>query len=49
MMATNPTDPNADDREKPGDTQTNPAGVSTEEPAEGADDAPAENSGSPQG
>ena len=43
------TGPDAEDREDPGSTQTNPAGVSSEAPAEGGDDVPPEQPGSPQG
>ena len=50
-MASKPqqTGPDTQDRDEPGDTQTNPAGVSTDQPAEGGDDAPAERPGSPEG
>lgn len=41
--------PDAEDREAPGDTDPNPAGVSSEEPAEGSDDVPAKQKGSPEG
>ncbi|WP_176484630.1 hypothetical protein [Sphingomonas spermidinifaciens] len=41
-MASNPppTDPETGERDEPGETGTNPAGVSTTEPAEGSDDTP---------
>ena len=48
-MASQPTGPDQTERDEPGDTQTNPAGVSSSEPAEGADDAPAGQPGSPAG
>lgn len=48
-MASSPTSPDTNDRDEPGDTQTNPGGVSTDQPAEGGDDTPGKNSGSPQG
>ena len=49
-MASKPdTGPDADERDAPGDTQTNPAGASSEVPAEGADDAPDKLPGSPAG
>lgn len=48
-MASQPTGPDTTEREEPGDTQTNPAGVSADEPAEGGDDAPGRQPGSPQG
>jgi hypothetical protein len=50
-MTDNRTDggPTEDERTKPGDTGTNPAGKSAEDPAEGADDTPPEQPGSPQG
>ena len=48
-MASQPTGPDKTDREEPGDTQTNPSGVSSDEPAEGADDAPDELPGSAEG
>lgn len=48
-MASQPTGPDTDDRANPGDAQTNPAGVSSPEPAEGADDEPGELPGSPEG
>ena len=49
-MASQPTGPDQEDRDNPGDTQTNPAGgVFSPEPAEGADDRPGEQPGSPAG
>nr|WP_227698738.1 hypothetical protein [Sphingomonas hengshuiensis] len=49
-MASKPeTGPDTQDREEPGSTSTNPGGVSTDAPAEGADDTPGEQPGSPQG
>ena len=39
-MASQPTGPDTNDREEPGDTQTNPTGTSSTKPAEGADDTP---------
>ena len=43
-MAANPTptppDRDRHERDEPGDTRSNPTGVSTEAPAEGAEDAP---------
>ena len=47
-MASKPG-PDTQDRDEPGDTQTNPSGVSTDEPAEGADDAAPKQPGSAQG
>ena len=47
-MASRPG-PDTQDRDEPGDTQTNPSGVSSEKPAEGADDTPGEQPGSPEG
>ncbi len=41
--------PNEDDRINPGSTDTDPAGKSADKPAEGADDIPPEQPGSPQG
>lgn len=41
--------PNEDERRNPGSTDTDPAGKSAEKPAEGADDTPPEQPGSPQG
>lgn len=41
--------PDAEDREEPGDTQTNPGGVSSKKPAEGADDMSPQQKGSPEG
>ena len=49
MASHPPTGPDTDDREHPGDTQTNPAGVSSDRPAEGSDDTPGKQPGSPQG
>lgn len=43
------TGPDEQERAEPGDSATNPAGKSSEAPAEGADDAPAGDSGSPEG
>jgi len=49
-MASKPeTGPDTEDRENPGSTQTNPAGASSDAPAEGGDDVPPEQPGSPQG
>lgn len=49
-MASKPqTGPDTEDREAPGSTQTNPAGASTDAPAEGGDDAPPREPGSPEG
>lgn len=49
-MASKPdTGPDRDDRENPGDTSTNPAGASAENPAEGGDDTPPREPGSPAG
>jgi hypothetical protein len=49
-MASKPdTGPDAADRDDPGGNQTNPTGVSAETPAEGDDDAPGKDDGSPQG
>ena len=47
-MASRPG-PDTQDRDEPGDTQTNPAGVSTDKPAEGDDAAAPEQPGSPEG
>ena len=41
--------PDEQERTAPGSTETNPAGVSTPEPAEGGDDTPPQESGSPEG
>jgi hypothetical protein len=49
MMVSQFNGPDEDERKNPGDTQTNPAGVSTEQPAEGSDDAPGPDEGSPEG
>ena len=49
-MASKPeTGPDAQDREDPGSVQTNPAGASGDAPAEGGDDAPPKQPGSPEG
>ena len=48
-MASQPNGPDRTERDKPGDTQTNPAGVSSDKPAEGADDTPSGQPGSPEG
>lgn len=49
-MASKPeTGPDAQDRDQPGSTSPNPSGVSTDAPAEGGDDTPAEQPGSPRG
>lgn len=49
-MASKPdTGPDDLERENPGSTQPNPAGVSTDEPAEGDDDAAPQQPGSPEG
>ena len=49
-MASKPeTGPDTQDREEPGSTSTNPAGASTDAPAEGGDDTPPEQPGSPEG
>ncbi|NIJ20423.1 hypothetical protein FHS95_002115 [Sphingomonas naasensis] len=49
-MASKPeTGPDTEDRENPGDTRTNPAGASADAPAEGGDDAPSHQPGSPEG
>jgi len=49
-MASKPeTGPDTQDREAPGDTGTNPAGKSTDAPAEGGDDTPSQQPGSPEG
>lgn len=49
-MASKPeTGPDTEDREAPGSTQTNPAGASSEDPAEGGERADSRQSGSPQG
>jgi hypothetical protein len=50
MMASKPeTGPDTEDRDNPGSTQTNPAGASTDTPAEGDDNAPPKQPGSPEG
>jgi hypothetical protein len=49
MMASQHQGPDAEDRENPGDTQTNPSGTSAEQPAEGSDDEAPEEAGSPNG
>lgn len=41
--------PSEEERTQPGDTGTNPAGKSSDQPAEGADDSPAGQPGSPEG
>lgn len=41
--------PDEQERGKPGNTGTNPAGTSSDKPAEGADDTPPEQPGSPKG
>lgn len=41
--------PSEDNRVNPGSTDTDPASTSAEKPAEGADDAPPEQPGSPRG
>lgn len=41
--------PSEGDRTKPGSTDTDPSGNSAGAPAEGADDTPPEQPGSPQG
>jgi len=41
--------PSEDERTKPASTDTDPAGTSADRPAEGADDLPPEQPGSPQG
>ncbi len=49
-MASKPeTGPDEQDRENPGTTRTNPAGTSTDAPAEGGDDTPSQQPGSPEG
>lgn len=49
-MASKPeTGPDTQDREEPGDTGTNPAGKSTDMPAEGGDEASPRQPGSPEG
>lgn len=40
--------PDAEDRDEPGDTATDPTGISSEKPAEGADDTPERQEGSPE-
>jgi hypothetical protein len=40
--------PDTDERRNPGGTDPNPAGTSSEAPAEGADDAPPPGPGSPE-
>jgi hypothetical protein len=50
MMASQPdSGPNTQDRENPGDETLNPAGTSTDAPAEGDEDADPRQPGSPQG
>ncbi|WP_436827752.1 hypothetical protein [Sphingomonas sp. DT-207] len=50
MMASKPeTGPDEQDREDPGTTRTNPGGVPTDAPAEGDDDTPSQQPGSPEG
>lgn len=41
--------PDEQERTEPGDTSTNPTGVSSEAPAEGPDDNPPPKPGSPEG
>jgi hypothetical protein len=49
-MASKPeTGPDDQDRDEPGSTSTNPAGKSTDSPAEGGDNVPPKQPGSPQG
>jgi hypothetical protein len=52
MMASTPNRTGPDDkadRENPGDQTLNPSGVSTDEPAEGNEEAAPKQPGSPQG
>lgn len=49
MASQPPSGPDTEDRENPGDETLNPAGVSTDQPAEGSDDAAPKQPGSPQG
>lgn len=49
MTDTRGDGPSEDDRSNPGSTDTDPARTSAEEPAEGADDSPPEQPGSPKG
>lgn len=49
MASKSTTGPDTSEREAPGDTSTNPSGASSAEPAEGADDAPEKQTGSPEG
>lgn len=49
-MATPPNDAEVRDAQRhPGSTETNPAATSTPAPAEGSDDLPPKQPGSPQG
>lgn len=41
--------PSEEERTKPGSSEADPTGKSAPDPAEGADDAPPEQPGSPQG
>jgi hypothetical protein len=50
IVATKPeTGPDEEDRKNPGSEQINPTGRSSDAPAEGADDAPSKQPGSPEG
>ncbi|HVJ03654.1 MAG TPA: hypothetical protein VM662_15860 [Sphingomonas sp.] len=49
MASQPPSGPDDIEREEPGDTQTDPTGASTEEPAEGDEESAPRNPDSPQG
>lgn len=49
MASQPPSGPDTQEREEPGDNTLNPAGVSTEQPAEGDEDSDPRQPGSPQG
>jgi hypothetical protein len=49
MSGNNGDGPDEQERDQPGDTGTNPAGKSSDKPAEGADDTPPGQPGSPAG
>jgi len=48
MTGSNQTGPDTDERRNPGDTEPNPAGKSTEAPAEGGNETPPPQPGSPE-
>jgi len=48
MAGTNTDGPSERERLEPGDSRTNPAGTSSEAPAEGSEDTPPPQPGSPE-